>query len=141
MENSQKGREALEPLQSDRRIELGRVRILKVRVNGSPESNCFRTHKRPIHHATASYWEIAIKISLGKYSLPEPYEAFMNRQIEANDFRILHIEPKHTAAVSTMPFHHRDPFDRLIVAQATVEQIAVVSIDSALDAYGITRLW
>ena len=94
-----------------------------------------------IEVSPASYWEIAIKISLGKYSLPEPYEAFMNRQIEANDFRILHIEPKHTAAVSTMPFHHRDPFDRLIVAQATVEQIAVVSIDSALDAYGITRLW
>ncbi len=89
----------------------------------------------------ASYWEIAIKISLGKYSLPEPYELFMEREIAANDFHILHIEPKHTAIVSTMPFHHRDPFDRLIVAQATVEQIAVVRSDAALDAYGITRHW
>lgn len=89
----------------------------------------------------ASYWEIAIKISVKKYSLPEPYEVFMEREITANNFRILHIEPGHTAAVSKMPFHHRDPFDRLIVAQAMVEQIAVVSYDAVLDAYGITRLW
>jgi PIN domain nuclease of toxin-antitoxin system len=89
----------------------------------------------------ASYWEIAIKISIGKYSLPEPYEVFMEREIVTNDFRILHIEPKHTATVSTMPFHHRDPFDRLIVAQAAVEQIAVVSGDPVLDAYGVIRLW
>ncbi|HEV7226581.1 MAG TPA: type II toxin-antitoxin system VapC family toxin [Pirellulales bacterium] len=89
----------------------------------------------------ASYWEIAIKISVGKYYLPEPYAAFMEREIAANDFRILHIEPKHASAVSTMPFHHRDPFDRLIVAQAAVEQFAIVSGDAALDAYGITRYW
>ena len=89
----------------------------------------------------ASYWEIAIKISVGKYSLPEPYEVFMEREIAANDFGILHIEPRHAACVSTMPFHHRDPFDRLIVAQAKVEQIGVISGDAAFDAYGITRFW
>ena len=65
----------------------------------------------------------------------------MEREIEANNFRILHIQPMHTAAVTSMRFHHRDPFDRLIVAQAMVEQIAVISNDPALDAYGITRLW
>ena len=89
----------------------------------------------------ASYWEIAIKIRLGKYSLPGPYAEFMERQIDVNNFRILHIQPKHAAAVSVMPLHHRDPFDRLIVAQAMVEEIAIVSNDDALDAYGITRLW
>jgi len=89
----------------------------------------------------ASYWEIAIKISVGKYSLPEPYAVFMEREIAANDFRILHIEPKHAATVSAMPFHHRDPFDRLIIAQATVEQFAIVSGDTEFDAYGITRFW
>src|SRR5438067_806209 len=68
----------------------------------------------------ASYWEIAIKISLGKYSLQEPYEAFMQRGIFGNGFSILPIEPKHTAALTTLPSHHRDPFDRLIVAQAIV---------------------
>jgi PIN domain nuclease of toxin-antitoxin system len=89
----------------------------------------------------ASYWEIAIKISIGKYALPEPYEVFMPREIAVNDFRVLPIEPKHTAIVSTMAFHHRDPFDRLIVAQSLVESIGIVSSDPALDPYGVTRLW
>jgi PIN domain nuclease of toxin-antitoxin system len=89
----------------------------------------------------ASYWEIAIKISLGKYTLNEPYETFMQRGIFGNSFSILPVEPKHTAALTTLPFHHRDPFDRLLVAQALVEQIPVLSTDAALDPYGITRLW
>jgi PIN domain nuclease of toxin-antitoxin system len=89
----------------------------------------------------ASYWEIAIKIGLNKYALPEPYQIFMEREIADNDFRILPIEPKHTAVLTTLPLHHRDPFDRLIVAQAMVEGISVVSIDPRLDAYPIKRLW
>jgi PIN domain nuclease of toxin-antitoxin system len=97
--------------------------------------------KNDVEVSPASYWEIAIKISIGKYSLPEPFATFMEREIIANDFRILHIAPKHASAVSTLPFHHRDPFDRLIVAQAMVEQIPIVSSDPALDAYGISRFW
>jgi PIN domain nuclease of toxin-antitoxin system len=91
----------------------------------------------------ASYWEIAIKVSLGKYilNLNARYELFMQRGIEGNGFEILPIEPKHTAALTMMPFHHRDPFDRLLIAQATVEQIPIVSGDPAFDAYSITRLW
>ena len=94
-----------------------------------------------IEISPASYWEVAIKISIGKYSLQEPYQVFMEREIAANHFRILHIDPKHTAALTTMPFHHRDPFDRLIIAQASVENVPVVSCDAAFDAYGVTRLW
>lgn len=89
----------------------------------------------------ASYWEIAIKISLGKYSLPEPYHVFMEREIAANSFVVLPIEPRRAAVVSNLPFHHRDPFDRLLVAQCLVEQIPLVSSDSLLDGYGISRLW
>ena len=85
----------------------------------------------------ASPWEIAIKISTKKYSLPEPYEVFIEREIAANDFHILHIEPKHTAVVSTMPFHHRDPFDRLLVAQAQVERLTMVTVDRQLEPYDI----
>jgi PIN domain nuclease of toxin-antitoxin system len=89
----------------------------------------------------ASYWEIAIKIRLRKYSLPRPYQQFMESQMAIDDFRILHIEPKHTSLITTMPFHHNDPFDRLLVAQAIVEGIAIVSIDEQLDPYGVRRLW
>lgn len=89
----------------------------------------------------ASYWEIAIKIGLGKYALNEPYQPFIEDQIAGNQFRVLHIEPKHTAVLTALPLHHRDPFDRLLVAQAMVEQVPIVSADAVLDAYGITRQW
>ena len=94
-----------------------------------------------IEISPASYWEIAIKIRLGKYSLPERYEVFIEREIANNDFRILPIIPKHTAALTTMPLHHRDPFDRLLIAQAIVEAIPIVSADPKFDAYPIKRLW
>ena len=89
----------------------------------------------------ASYWEIAVKISLGKYQLPEPYADFMERELAANDFGVLPIEPKHTAILTDLPFHHRDPFDRMLVAQAVCEGIPLVSVDPRLDAYAVTRLW
>ena len=94
-----------------------------------------------IEVSPATYWEIAIKISLGKYALPESYDVFIEREIQDNDFRILPIEPKHAAALTTLPFHHRDPFDRLLIAQAIVEAMPIVSIDAAFNAYPVTRLW
>lgn len=89
----------------------------------------------------ASYWEIAIKIRLGKYRLSEPYEEFTRRGTVENGFVTLPIEPKHTAVLTTLPFHHRDPFDRLIIAQAMVEGIAIISGDTAFDAYSVPRVW
>ncbi len=94
-----------------------------------------------INVSPATYWEIAIKIRLDKYKLPAPFQEFMERQIAVNRFNILHIEPRHVAPITTLPFHHKDPFDRLLVAQAMVEQIPLVSNDSDLDAYPIRRLW
>lgn len=89
----------------------------------------------------ASYWEIAIKVRLGKLDLFAPYDDFMQRGIVGNDFQILPIEPKHTSLLTTLPLYHKDPFDRLLVAQALVEGTAMVSLDVALDPYGISRVW
>lgn len=89
----------------------------------------------------ASYWEIAIKIGLGKYALPEPYDTFMERELRDNDFQILPILPRHTGLLTTLPHHHRDPFDRLMVAQAISEAIPLISDDSVLDAYPVQRIW
>src|SRR5688500_17902074 len=61
----------------------------------------------------ASYWEIAIKISLGKYALPGDFGDFMERQVTDNSLTILPITIRHAAAVAALPLHHRDPFDRL----------------------------
>jgi PIN domain nuclease of toxin-antitoxin system len=94
-----------------------------------------------IEISPASYWEIAIKIAIDKYSLPMPYQEFIESQLAANDFRVLHIAPKHTAQLINMPFHHRDPFDRLLAAQALTENLPIVSADAKLDAYGVNRLW
>ncbi len=89
----------------------------------------------------ASFWEIAIKVSLGKWKLNRPYEDFIAIGLSQYGFQVLPILPTHTARLIGLPFHHKDPFDRLLVAQALVEQIAIVSADPALDAYGVTRLW
>lgn len=94
-----------------------------------------------VYVSPASLWEIAIKISLGKYALPAPFVAFWDEQFLANDFTILPISVSHTARVIDLPFHHRDPFDRLIIAQSLVEQIPVVSSDKLFDQYGVERIW
>ncbi|MBI1299982.1 PIN domain-containing protein [bacterium] len=89
----------------------------------------------------ASYWEIAIKISLGKYELPKPFEEYWEEQMNINGFTILPIAVSHAAKLVHLPFHHRDPFDRLIIAQAQVEEIPVVSSDLQFDLYAIERIW
>lgn len=89
----------------------------------------------------ASHWEIAIKLAIGKYSLQVSFGVFVQEAIFDNGFSILSIEPRHTAELIAMPFHHRDPFDRLIVAQAMVENKSIISGDAVLDAYPIRRIW
>ena len=89
----------------------------------------------------ASYWEIAIKISLGKYALNDDFEAFMERQTVFSKFTPLPISIKHAAVVATLLFHHRDPFDRLLAAQAISEEIPIVSADRILDLYSVARIW
>jgi PIN domain nuclease of toxin-antitoxin system len=89
----------------------------------------------------ASHWEIAIKMKTGKLILREPFIDFVQHAILDNGFIILPIEPKHTALVATLPFHHKDPFDRLLIAQALAEGIPMVSADAAIDPYGVQRLW
>jgi len=91
--------------------------------------------------SVASLWEMAIKISLGKLTLTEPFETMVPEQLDLNGIDQLGIEFEHVTQVSKLPFHHRDPFDRLLVAQALVEELLIISADGALDAYGVRRLW
>jgi PIN domain nuclease of toxin-antitoxin system len=89
----------------------------------------------------ASYWEIAIKVSIGKYELPGSFESWIEHQIQVNEFEILPIKIAHAASIATLPFHHRDPFDRLLVAQALTEKIPIISGDVILDSYSVIRHW
>ncbi len=91
--------------------------------------------------SAASLWEVAIKVSLGKLTLAQPFDVFLPEQLVKNAVEVLPISLAHLGAVVALPFHHRDPFDRLLAAQALVEQLPIVSADSALDAYPAQRLW
>ncbi len=89
----------------------------------------------------ASVWEIAIKTSIGKLNLKQPFEVFIPQQISLNSFTLLDIRLEHIAGIISLPQYHRDPFDRLLIAQAIHEQIPIISTDVAFDQYPVTRLW
>jgi PIN domain nuclease of toxin-antitoxin system len=89
----------------------------------------------------ATYWEIAIKLGRRKLTLSEPYPDFVQHAILDNALIILPVELRHTAELVTLPHHHRDPFDRLIIAQPIVENMPLLSGDPTLDAYPVRRIW
>lgn len=91
--------------------------------------------------SAASVWEIAIKVSLGKLSLNVPFGDLFPGQLWSSAIELLPVRPEHAAAIIELPFHHRDPFDRMIVAQTQAEGAILVSADPTLDAYGVQRLW
>jgi PIN domain nuclease of toxin-antitoxin system len=96
-------------------------------------------HRKLVSVATC--WEIAIKAGLGKLALGEPCGTYIPNALARTLFELLPISLAHATAVESLPKHHRDPFDRLLVAQAKIETIPLVSTDLAFDAYGLTRLW
>ncbi len=89
----------------------------------------------------AVFWEMTIKYALGKLPLPEPPGDLWRRLIRANPSGVLMITPEHLDRLATLPHHHRDPFDRLMIAQALEEGWPVMSSDDQWDAYGVTRIW
>lgn len=91
--------------------------------------------------SAASIWEIAIKVAIGKLTLADPYDVFMNQAISTTGLTILPIEVRPAAALAALPRHHGDPFDRMLVAQALVDTMPLVSADAVFDAYGVNRLW
>lgn len=94
-----------------------------------------------VYVSVASLWDLAIKISNGKLYIAEPLELFIPNELHRNRLVLLPIGLSHIARVAVLPFHHRDPFDRLLIAQAFVERLPIVSADSWFDPYGVTRLW
>ena len=89
--------------------------------------------------SVASIWEIVIKVSIKKLSLEAPLQTILGRYGK-DDFKLLKIELGHTLATGNLPFHHRDPFDRLLVAQAQSEDLEIISTDKIFDAYGVRRV-
>lgn len=99
----------------------------------SPDNECLVS--------AASCWEMAIKASTGKLELDGTIDRFVPHHLAVNGFRELPVEMRHAAGVARLPFHHRDPFDRLLVSQALVETLTIVSADPVFRRYGVKRIW
>jgi len=113
-------------------VDSDQISLAARAVIAAPESECF--------YSLASLWEIAIKIGLRKLELPVTLKFF--DELDRNPKRkMLGIQKEHLLRYATLHLHHRDPFDRLIVAQALSEDFSIVGNDTAFDAYGVRRLW
>lgn len=91
--------------------------------------------------SVVSLWEIAIKSSLGKLSIELPLADFFAKNVDGNGFRTLPLTRTHLLSVHRLPFHHRDPFDRLLIAQSLTDGMTFVSGDTQVGAYGVPVLW
>ena len=90
--------------------------------------------------SVASVWEMQIKIQLGKLKLSLPLKDLIKNQRETNELNLLSVELKHVLALDALPFHHKDPFDRLLIAQSLEEDLTLVSVDSQFSAYSVKLL-
>ena len=93
-----------------------------------------------LYLSVASIWEMAIKISLGKLELGQPFDK-IHEEIVNNGFELLDVNFQHALVLSELPFHHKDPFDRMILAQAITEKIPIISIDQYFQNYDVNVVW
>ena len=91
--------------------------------------------------SVANAWEMQIKAQLGKLTLHKPWSEVVRDQMTTNGFRLLHAELPHIEVLDSLPFHHKDPFDRLLIAQAIHENLTLVSNDPKFPSYPVTLLW
>jgi PIN domain nuclease of toxin-antitoxin system len=91
--------------------------------------------------SVASLWEISIKVGIGKLDLPKLFDVFIPEQLELNEIELLPIELKHLTPLTSLPLHHRDPFDRLLISQSLVEELTILSADKIFDRYAVNRSW
>jgi len=103
--------------------------------------NIYLDEKNKIFISIASLWEIAIKISLNKLSISMRLPEFVQEHVIANEISIMPIELTHIYNLENLPFYHRDPFDRLIIAQSMAEKINILSNDTVFDRYPVKRIW
>jgi len=102
-------------------------------VISDPENDIFLS--------AASGWEMAIKTQLGKLQLPDHFEQFIAEQLFRNNITSLPVMMSHALHVQSLPLHHRDPFDRLLIAQSQLEKMSIITTDSAFADYDVEIVW
>lgn len=113
--------------------DVGRLSDDSMELLASPENE--------IYLSAASTWEIGIKCSAGKLTLPLPPEIYIPTRLMDNGIRSLPIRQDHTLRAAALPGHHRDPFDRMLVAQAQIEGLELMTVDRHIGAYEVELLW
>lgn len=101
----------------------------------------FLDEKNELYFSLASIWEISIKTSIGKLSFEKSFENIILQQLQENSIQQLPITFRHVTKVVNIPFHHRDPFDRLLISQAIEDKLSILSSDTLFDKYDVHRLW
>jgi len=97
--------------------------------------------KNELFFSAVSYWEIGIKISIGKLELASDWEKIIDKEMINNGIKWLDLKKEHVQGIINLEFHHRDPFDRLLISQAQYEQLVFMTIDRQIAKYNITTLW
>lgn len=110
-----------------------RLSVAATEAIASPDSSVFVS--------AVSGWEVALKFRSGRLSLSDAPDVYLPRHIQINGFETLPIHMSHTLAAGNLPEHHRDPFDRMLVAQAIEEELTLVSADAQIARYSATVLW
>jgi PIN domain nuclease of toxin-antitoxin system len=115
---------------------VGKPEVLSTRARGALEDGA-----HVLHLSAISSFEIAVKVALGKLSLRDSPEALVPREMLRNGIVPLLLDHAHALRVHALPMHHSDPFDRLLIAQAQIERLTIVTPDPAFAAYGVAVLW
>jgi PIN domain nuclease of toxin-antitoxin system len=101
----------------------------------------FLDRNNKLYFSKASLWEMTIKISLGKLVLVQNWLSAIEKEMASNSIQWLEIETDHCKILADLPFHHRDPFDRLLIAQSISESMSVVSVDGQFSRYALNVIW
>jgi PIN domain nuclease of toxin-antitoxin system len=110
-------------------------------LRGKIAKELFLDENNTLFFSLASVWEMAIKISLGKLNINQALADFIPEQLAINNIQLLDIRFEHVLKTMDLPFHHRDPFDRLIIAQTFIEEMTLLSVDSIFAAYNVRHVW
>ncbi len=104
-------------------------------------AHLFQAQDTELYFSSASSWELAIKFQLGKIELPESPDRYVQTRMQIGNFIPLPIHHSHALRVGTLPLHHRDPFDRLLIAQAQMEGLTVLTADRQFESYDVGIMW
>ena len=102
---------------------------------------CISDGSNELFFSVASGWEIAIKAGLGRIDIPDPLDRFVSEHLFRNHMDVLAIQLSHALHVITLPQFHRDPFDRMLISQAQIERLPILSSDKLLAAYDVEVIW